>query len=278
MSVPGVRIPHSPLLKQMYCCKFCHKSTESKSGHSFHEKRCKLNPNRITKICKIFINDGVRVISIEENELNNYPGWKRGYLKPRFNTPGNKDKIVINNGTRHKYIERNELDQYISNGWTQGYSDDFRLSLKGKSKGVAGTDVSEELRRKKISQTMKLNPNAGGCRKGSGVGKSGWYHNIWCDSTWELAFLVYHLDHNLYIQRCKEKRKYIYNGEEHYYTPDFVTQDGIIEIKGYKTDQWLAKEAQNPDIIVLGQKDIQKYLDYMYAKYGKNFVNLYERK
>jgi hypothetical protein len=82
---------------------------------------------------------------------------------------------------------------------------------------------------------MKKNPLAGGKRIGSGRGKQGWYKGIYCDSSWELAFLVYYLDHNKNIKRCEEKREYIFNEETHIYYPDFITDEGIIEIKGYKS-------------------------------------------
>jgi len=81
-----------------------------------------------------------------------------------------------------------------------------------------------------------LSAHTGGYREGSGRGKQGWYKGIHCDSSWELAFLVYYKDHNLNIERCKEKRSYIWNNEVHSYYPDFITDGGIIEIKGYSTD------------------------------------------
>lgn len=119
-------------------------------------------------------------------------------------------------------------------------------------------------------------PKMGGYREGSGRGKSGWYKGYKCDSSWELAFVIYHLDHNLYIERCKETRSYIFENEEHTYYPDFITDNGIIEIKGYSTPQWEAKIKQNPDINVLYQKDMQIYLDYVIHKYGANYISLYD--
>lgn len=88
---------------------------------------------------------------------------------------------------------------------------------------------------------MKNNDKCGGYRKNSGIGKKGKYKNIYCDSSWELAFVAYHIDNNMFIERCTERRTYVYNNKEHIYIPDFVTDEGIIEIKGYKSEQWLAK-------------------------------------
>lgn len=119
-------------------------------------------------------------------------------------------------------------------------------------------------------------PKLGGYRKGSGIGKSGWYKGIHCDSSWELAFVIYHLEHNLYIERCKEKRTYIFENEQRTYIPDFITNDGIIEIKGYKTAQSIAKHNANMDITVLYKSDMEIYLNYVICKYGADFIKLYE--
>ena len=125
---------------------------------------------------------------------------------------------------------------------------------------------------------MKKNPLSGGRRIRSGRGKQGWYKGIYCDSSWELAFLVYYLDHNKNIKRCEERREYIFNNEKHIYIPDFVTDEGIIEIKGYKTQQWKIKLEQNPDIKVLYEDDIKLYLEYAISTYGKKYWDvLYEK-
>lgn len=118
--------------------------------------------------------------------------------------------------------------------------------------------------------------NLGGYREGSGRGKSGWYKGIYCSSTWELAYLIYHLDHNLRIERCKEKRSYIFEGKIHNYYPDFVTDNGIIEIKGYSTEQWQAKQEQNPDVITLYKNDMKPYLQYVHDNYTNDIVSLYD--
>lgn len=124
---------------------------------------------------------------------------------------------------------------------------------------------------------MKKNPLAGGLRRGSGKGKKGWYKGIFCDSSWELAFVIWNLDNNKNINRCTERRKYIYNGEEHIYIPDFVIDNNLYEIKGYITKQWLAKHEYNKDIKVLYFEDIKPYLDYVISKYGEDFTKLYDK-
>lgn len=128
------------------------------------------------------------------------------------------------------------------------------------------------------NEWLKLNcyPKTGGYREGSGRSKSGWYKGIYCSSTWELAFLIYHLDHNLPIERCTFYRTYEYNGVTHKYYPDFITNEGIIEIKGFRTKQWEAKQRANPDIITLYKEDMQKYIDYVRLKYTCVLEELYD--
>ena len=53
-----------------------------------------------------------------------------------------------------------------------------------KKGGCASTQEKEALRRKRISESMKANPKAGGKRTGSGRGKKGWFNGIFCDSTY----------------------------------------------------------------------------------------------
>lgn len=61
-----------------------------------------------------------------------------------------------------------------------------------------------------------------------------------------------------------------------FYIPDFLVDGKMIEIKGYKTEQWLAKLASNPDVKVLYKEDMLSILSYVETKYGKNFISLYE--
>lgn len=122
-----------------------------------------------------------------------------------------------------------------------------------------------------------LSKHTGGYRIGSGHGKQGWYKGIHCDSSWELAFVIYCFDKGFNIERCKEGRKYIYNGIEHTYFPDFIVNGQIVEIKGYSTEQWKSKEIQNPDIKVIYKDEIKKYLDYVINRYGGDFIKMYEK-
>lgn len=109
-----------------------------------------------------------------------------------------------------------------------------------------------------------------------GRGKKGWYKNIFCDSSWELAFVLYHKDNNLDIQRCVEVRTYQFEGQLKNYYPDFIVGNQLYEIKGYITPQSEAKQLYNPDIKLLAKEAMKQYLDYAVSQYGKNYTDLYE--
>lgn len=232
--------------KEQKCyCQYCNKECKSLNSLKNHECRCKENPNKIN------------VKGSDGHQFDNF------------------NRVFINKNGKLKHIKKDKLEEYFNDGWILGYTEEYKQkisnSLKGKATGKASTEEKEQERKRKISETMKKNPQAGGYRKGSGVGKQGWYKDIFCDSSWELAVVCYYKEHNLNIQRCNERRKYIFNNKEHIYIPDFVTDDGIIEIKGYSSKQWKQKELQNPDIKVLYYKDVKIYLDYVVSKYGDKF-------
>lgn len=116
-------------------------------------------------------------------------------------------------------------------------------------------------------------------QKRHGGGKRGIYKGIRCDSTWELAYLIYHLDHGYEIERCTEKRKYIKNKVVRTYTPDFKTKEGLIEIKGFMSKTADLKLKYNPDVILIDKKNIGKYIDYVKNKYKCNKIeDLYDKK
>jgi len=118
----------------------------------------------------------------------------------------------------------------------------------------------------------------GGARKGSGNGKSGWYKDYWCDSSWELAFVIYNIEHNIKFERNKEGFEYIFENEKHKYYPDFILSDNkYVEIKGHLDEKNKAKINQfKYDLVIIDKNDIKKYLDYTTNKYGKEFIQLYE--
>ena len=129
-----------------------------------------------------------------------------------------------------------------------------------------------------IEKIKKASVNNGGYRKGSGRGKKGFYRGIWCDSSWELAFVIYNLDHNIPFEKNHKKFSYVYLQQEKKYIPDFKMNDNqYIEIKGFVTDEVMAKIKYFPHKINLIDKDkIEPYIKYAEEKYGKDYIMLYE--
>ena len=185
------------------------------------------------------------------------------------------ESLCKNNSNRRKQWNEGKTNVY-SKEQIKRLSDVAKArSAKGEL-GRAATEEKELLRRKKISDTMKQNPNAGGLRHGSGRGKKGWYKGFFCDSSWELAYVIYCLDSNINIIRNTTKLQYEWNGVVKNYTPDFIVNNTLVEIKGYKTLQWEAKLKSNPNVITLYEADIKPILNYVHNTYGKDFIRLYE--
>lgn len=114
----------------------------------------------------------------------------------------------------------------------------------------------------------------------SGNAKYGMYHGIHCDSSWELAFLIYCLDHNIPVERNTESFPYTYDGETHQYYPDFKSHNTYYEVKNYSTPVVQAKCEQFPrdkHLKLLMKNEMKPYLDYVIKVYGKNFAEMYDR-
>lgn len=185
---------------------------------------------------------------------------------------------------RKKYYKSkgiSEIPNYKGQIWNKGLTKetDERVlktsqTLSKKLKGKKGKPHNEITKEKLsiIAKERKL----GGYIKGSGRGKKGWYKGIFCDSSWELAYVIYCIDNNIPIKRNTVHRHYIWNNKQENYIPDFIVNNDIVEIKGYKSDRWLAKLKYNPDIKVLYKNELNKIFEYVINKYGKNYTNLYE--
>ena len=120
----------------------------------------------------------------------------------------------------------------------------------------------------------------GGIRRGSSHGKKGWYKGYWCDSSWELAYVIYNMERNIDFKRNYEYFDYQFKGKTYKYYPDFIMNDGtLVEVKGYNSKKWQAKLKafpKNRKLQVLYRSDMKPILEYVTQRYGKNFISLYE--
>lgn len=149
-------------------------------------------------------------------------------------------------------------------------------ALIGKSTGKAKNFLKELERKNKISKKMIGNLNWENSVHVSGRGKKGKYKGHFFASSWELAFIIYHIDHNIKFERNWEKFEYINKeGKRKFYIPDFIVDDVYVEVKGYVTENVILKEKYFPHTLIRYDKEgIKKFLNYVIEKYGKNFVTL----
>jgi hypothetical protein len=110
-----------------------------------------------------------------------------------------------------------------------------------------------------------------------GGGRKGKYKGFTCDSTYELAFLIWHLDHNIHIKRSTNVYSYEYKGKISKYIPDFIIGSDEYEIKGYMCNRAKAKLEQNTHIKLVDKIKIKPYIQWVKEKYKvKNVDELYE--
>lgn len=138
-----------------------------------------------------------------------------------------------------------------------------------------GHPVSE-----KTKLLWKTNKRIGGYRKNAGRGKRGYYKGLYCMSSWELAWVVYQLEHGKAVQQCTERFEYEMNGEIHHYTPDFKIDETYFEIKNWHrpdTDFKIRSFPKEKHLVLIEGKSNQTFIKYAEEKYGKEFWNvLYE--
>lgn len=280
----------------MYKCKHCGKEFESKTKLGGHSIRCEKNPNAaknkksIADSHKNFNKSSLKYKQYNDKEVVytcSYCGkechGKNSLKQHETRCKNNPNKIVnyipgFNNKGRipwNKGLSKETDDRLQKSGQTlhERYeSGDLKIWCDGLTK-----DSDERVA--KYVKKMKNNPDCGGYREKSGYGKSGTYRGIFCNSTWELAYLLYCIDNNYKIERCN--KYYMYTGadnEEHKYYPDFIVNDEIIEIKGYVTESWKMKlpVVEKEHIKVLYKEDMQPILDYVINTYGEDFYKLYD--
>jgi len=223
-----------------YKCKFCGKICKNNNSLRNHERLCRSNPNR---------------------QLTYYE--KYGPING-FNSKGRK---AWNKGLTK------ETDERILK-----YSETFKRNNKAGLHKLYNPMVDGSLEVKENHKQAMKKVYSNYTRRTPGKFKYGYYKGIWCDSSWELAYLIYSLDHNINIIRNKLAFKYIWNNSIHNYFPDFYLPDKnlYIEIKGYKSDRDEEKINQfSEKLEVIDFEKIKPILTYVENNYGKDFTQLY---
>ena len=103
------------------------------------------------------------------------------------------------------------------------------------------------------------------------------YNNLNFDSSWEVATYIYFIDHNISIQRLPIRFTYYdINNKKHYYFPDFLIDNKLIEIKGSQfldntgklKDKAKQKCMDDNNVIMWTYDDIKQYLTYCTDKFN----------
>lgn len=138
---------------------------------------------------------------------------------------------------------------------------------------------SDNCYKKLLSIRSKANPTSGGLRQGSGTGKHGWYKGYYCDSTYELVYVIYNIDHNISFERNKKSYEYIGTDDKlHLYYPDFIQDNMIVEIKGVLDLNVYRKLAAIDDypVKLLLLEDLKPMFEYVKNTYTyKDITELY---
>lgn len=201
---------------------------------------------------------------------------------PKCNKEHTKEGKFCSRSCANSRIKSDESKKKVSEKLKYYYQIHDQLN-KGKSKKVWRKCESCENTFLVYPQSIrrycssKCNPNTGGYREGSGRSKAGYYKGIYCGSTYELAWVIYQIDHNIPFERFSGRLEY--NGKIYY--PDFLQNKKIVEIKGYEPQDRVdikneVAKQNGYDVIVLRKEDLTKEFNWVRTKYTKEFHTLYD--
>ena len=283
----------------MYKCKYCGKEFEKSHSYAAHLSNCKLNPNlkrkfehsKSVKAGKLasktkILNNPYR-FELKEfttkclccgkeivHKLTQYKFDKGDYKKYCSISCANSSRKLsdetknkIRKSVKSFYKNRKEsnsndkLNTRICEVCGKEFIPEVYIRKSGRSVTSSAKTCSKDCRNSLLSLKNKLS-GSGGFRENSVKSyKHGTYNGIRCDSSWELAFVIWNLEHGNKIERCSDIRTYLENGIRRLYYPDFIVNDSIIyEIKGIKNNNSILKQQYNQDIIFLYKEDMKNTL------------------
>ncbi len=296
----------------MYKCKYCGKDIEKLTSYAAHLSNCKLNVNNKRHYDNDVLSKRAKDAAKRKRDNNSYVfeikehsvvcpkcgkvfkvscsqrDFDRGKYRKYCSSFCSHSRKVSDETKKQisKGVKKYNIDNNIHQEKPLKYKDcvicgkpfvvKFIKRKNGWLKYSSASTCSDECYSKLMSIKNKEDGN-GGFRSEfrSNVFKHGTYKNIKCDSSWELAFVVWNLEHNHDIKRYNGFRTYILNGVEHKFYPDFIVDnEHICEVKGIKNEASHAKQTQNKDISFLYKEEMKPYLDYCINKYGKNFTEV----
>lgn len=107
--------------------------------------------------------------------------------------------------------------------------------------------------------------------------KKGMYQGIWCDSSWELAWIIYQTDHGIEFTRNEKKFPYVWRRRKKNWIPDFYCNGTYVEIKGQMTAEVKAKFSHfSLPLVVLFVDDMKPIIEYVVKKHGEKYWMLFD--
>lgn len=248
----------------MYKCKVCNNEFNTLSGLAGHSRiHYKV---KITKICPKCNKEFTIIRSINVNGIEKI---------------SKKEKKFCSRICANSHVQSIESNKKRSDKLTK-IKEILNCKICGNIITTKNKIYCKNCVRKSPEHKEKMSKShkgiTGGYREKGGKCKQGWYKGYFCNSSWELAFVIFNIDHNIKFSRNKLGFPYLYNNEIHKYYPDFILEEGsYIEIKGRMLDKDLEKIKQFPlSLEVIDKDKIWKYLDYVIDKYGKDFIKMYD--
>ena len=254
--------------KNDYTCTFCNSSFETRYQLMGHRKYCKEDDPKPKKEKKI-----------HSKTLN------CKFCDKQFDSPGQLGGHTTGcslNPNKNTYNDHRKAN-HVS--WNRGLTMDTdervkKGAIKLKEGYDTGKIIPSWLGKNHSVETITKLKAYGGYRKGCGRGKNGWYKGYWCDSSWELAWVIYHLDNNIKFERCMHSFNYIYNNTKYKYHPDFIIENTLYEIKAFETERHKIKYTSISNDFVLNimyKNDIEPLIKWVKQKYNvKDITLLYD--
>lgn len=204
-------------------------------------------------------------------------------LKRRINESKTKSALMKDTNYKNTIIEKTKCHNRIT------YGTDWTSNLDTTRKKIS-TTVKSESCQNKTKQTCLLKYGVTHYTQSrqyiENAKKRYIYNNISFDSSWELALYIYAIDHNIPIVRTPCTLKYYdINNILHSYTPDFLFNNELVEIKGNqffnekgdlinvftkKIDTDKLKCMNENNVKLLRHEDVKMYIKYCENKYNNS--------
>lgn len=252
----------------MFICSYCGKEFKDNGNRLKHEKHyCLVNPASAALQPKIPCKFCGKLCTAS------------GLTNHEIHCKKNPDRVVhkgvISSWNRGLTKETNETIRRCAKEISDRIKAGETVGSAGK-RGAENPSTRAEVRAR-ISESMLGNHNNDPNK--TGRGKKGYYKGFFCASTYELAFVIYCLDHKIDIKRYKGWYTYTYKGKTRRYYPDFIIDNCIYEIKGYCSEEVELKtlSVTDKEIKVLYREDMKEIFDYILKTYNKKVdVNIHE--